>query len=164
MPTKQAKADLASIIATLKAERQEHLDAIAEIDETFGQVGISAEETPRRGRPPKSKNGRRKKVGRPKMAKKVAKNGRRKKGSKKAAAKKPTKKKASRRKFSKTANDFVLDLLKGGKTMTTAQINSKWKQAKRSGAADNTLSAMAKDGKVKRENIEGKRGSTFSAA
>ena len=163
-PTKQAAADLASIIATLKAERQEHLDAVAEIDETFGQFGISAEGTPRRGRPPKSKNGRRKKVGRPKMAKKkVAKNGRRKKG-KKAAAKKTTTKKAGRRKFTKTANDFILDLLTGGKTMTTGEINGKWKQGRRSGTADNTLSLLAKDGKVKREAIEGKRGSRYSEA
>ncbi len=162
MATRQATADLAQIIGTLKAVRQEHLDAIAEIDETFGQFGISAEGTRRRGRPPKSKNGRRKKAA--KVAKKkVAKNGRRKKKGKKAAAKKAAKKKAGRRKFAKTAEQFVRDLLAGGKTMTTAQINSKWKQTQRSGNADNTLSLLAKDGKVKREKIEGAQGSQYSA-
>ncbi len=95
--------------------------------------------------------------------KKVAKNGRRKKG-KKAAAKKAAKKKAGRRKFAKTAEQFVLDLLTGGKTMTTAQINAKWKQAKRSGSADNTLSLLAKNGKLKREKIEDGQGSRYSAA
>ena len=159
MPTRQATADLARIIATLKAVRQEHIDAITEIDDQFNEFGIAAEGTRRRGRPPKAKNGRRKKAAK----RKVAKNGRRKKG-KKAAARKAAKKKAGRRKFTKTANDFILDLLKGGKTLTTAQINGKWRQAQRSGAANNTLSTLAKAGKVKREKIEDGQGSRYSAA
>ena len=160
MPTRQATADLASIIATLKAVRQEHLDAIAEIDETFDQFGISAEGTRRRGRPPKSKNGRRKKAAARKVAKrKVAKNGRRKK-SKKAVAKK----KAGRRKFSKTAEQFILGLLAVGKTLTTGEINGKWRQGTRTGTADNTLSLLTKDGKLKREKIEGGQGSRYAAA
>ena len=163
MATRQATTDLAQIIGHLKSVRQEHLDAIAEIDVTFSQVGISAEGTPRRGRPPKSKNGRRKKAAKQKVAKKIAKNGRRQKKGKKAATKKTTKK-AGRRKYKKTATDFILDLLAGGKTMTTAQINSKWKQAQRAGAADNTLSLLAKAGKVKREKVQGGRGSAYSAA
>ena len=158
-PSKQATADLASIIADLKSVRQEHLDAIAEIDETFGQYGIAAEGTPRRGRPPKAKNGRRKKAAERKVAKKVAKNGRRKKGKKVAAEKK-----AGRPKYKKTATDFILDLLASGRTMTTAQINAKWKQTQRAGAADNTLSLLAKAGKVKREKVQGGRGSAYSAA
>ena len=155
MPTRQATADLASIIATLKAVRQEHLDAIAEIDETFDQFGISAEGTRRRRRPPKSKNGRRKKAATPK----VAKNGRRKKGKKAAEQKK-----AGRRKYSKTSEQFVVDLLSGGKTLTTGEINGKWRQGKRTGTADNTLSLLTKDGKLKREKVEGGQGSRYAAA
>ena len=78
--------------------------------------------------------------------------------------KKTTKKKAGRKKFTKTANDFILDLLKSGKTMTTAQINAKWRQVQRPGNADNPLSLLAKDGKVKREKVEGGQGSQYSAA
>lgn len=135
--TPSRAADLEKMIRQLRADRQAHVDAIAQIDATFARFGITADDRAgsRRGRKP----------GRPKAAKAVKK--RRKRGS-----------------FSKTADQFLLDLLKGGKKLTTKEINQRWKQAKRGGTADTPLGRLVKSKKVKRENIEGKRGSSYSAA
>jgi hypothetical protein len=158
-------AALASIIRQLQAERQQHADAIAAIDEQFEQHGIAAE--------PRRKKRRSRGPGRPKgSGKKKAKNGRRKKKGrkvtkKKAGRKKTAKKRAAKKKhrsFSKTADQFILDLVKGSKGMTTAQINAKWRQARGGGTADNTLSKLTGEKKLKRENLKGARGSSYRAA
>ena len=109
--------ELARIIRQLQAERQQHADAIAAIDEQFEQHGIAAE-------PRKKRRGRRRGPGRPKgsMIRKVG--------------------KKKRRTFSKTADEFILDLLKG-RSMTTGEINAKWRQTKRGGNADTTLSRLS---------------------
>ncbi len=137
---------LADLIARLRGQRQKHLNSIAAIDKTFEQHGIASE--PRRRR----RRGRSKAATGKKKGKKVGK-------------RKTTKKKAiKRRSFSKTADEFILGLLKGGKTLTTAAINGRWKQARRGGTADNTLSKLTKDGMLKKEQIEGARGSRYSLA
>ena len=130
-------AELETMIRQLRAERQQHIDAIAKIEATFERFGITPEggTGKRRGRKP----------GRPKAAKTV-------------------KKRGTRGSFSKTADQFVLDLFKGGKKLTTSEINSRWKQAKRGSTADTTLSKLTKNKKLKRENIKGKHGSNYSAA
>ena len=147
---------LARVIDQLQSDRQRHLDAIAEIDELFGQHGIKTGTRKRRRGPGRPKGSKKK------AKKKVAKKRGRKKGGKKKA-RKATKKKG-RRSFSKTAEQLILDLLKGGKVMTTAEINSRWKQAKRGKTADNTLSKLVSDKKLKRENIKGERGSKYTLA
>ena len=135
----QTAKQLTQLVAQLRAERQEHVDAIAEIDGTFQQLGITATPRKRRGRPPG-----RSKAGATKKLKTVVKRGKR--GS-----------------YKQTAGQFILGLFAGGKTLTTAQIVGKWRQAKRGGKADNTLTTLVKAGKLKRENIEGARGSRYSA-
>ena len=165
---KSTTSELSAIVKQLRSERQAHADAIAAIDEQFEQHGITAE--PRR----KKRRGRRG-PGRPKgSGKKKAKNGRRKKkgrkvtnkkaGRKKTAKKQATKKKRTRRSFSKTADQFILDLVKGRKGMTTGEINAKWRQARRGGTADNTLGKLVGDKKLKRVNIKGERGSVYTLA
>lgn len=157
------ESDLSRMIAELRDRRQEHLDAIADIDGQFEHFGITAAPRKRRGRGAASPVAS--------ASKKKAKNGRRKKAKKagtktvgKKAAKKKVTKKKTRRTFSQTADEFVVGLLKGGNGMTTAQVNAKWRQAKRGGSADNTLGKMAKDGKLKKAKVEVGRGSSYSVA
>ena len=140
--TSIAPSDLVKTIKALQAERQRHVDAIAQIDATFKQYGISAQPRRRRGRP-KGSGG-----------KKTAK-----KGRKKKVAKKKT-----RGSYKQTADQLILSMLKGSKTLTTADINTRWKQARRGGKPDNTLTKLVKDKKLKREKIEGAKGSKYSLA
>jgi len=60
-----------------------------------------------------------------------------------------------------TAVEFVLSLLKGRKSLSSAEINAAWKKAGRAGNADNTLSIMTKGKMVKRTKIKGARGSEY---
>lgn len=151
------ESDLPRIIAELREQRQKLVDSIAEIDGQFEQFGITAAPRKRRGRRPGGK--------------KKAKNGRRKKGKKagkKAVAKKAGKKKGAKKKtrrtFSQTADEFVVGLLKGSNSLTTAQVNAKWRQAKRGGTADTTLGKLTKNGKLKKAKVEGGRGSSYRSA
>jgi hypothetical protein len=123
----------------LNAERQGHLDAIAEIDAAFESLGL----TPAK---PKKRKGRR---GRPK-----------------GSGKKKTAKKTKRRKFKTTANELVLATVKkaGKKGATGAEITKAWKAAKRPGDAYNTLGELTKSKKIKRQKVKGERGSRYFAA
>ena len=139
MAKSPTRSDLAKLMGELLAERKEHVDAVASIDRTLGQLGIS----PRA----KVRGAGRRKAGAPK--KKAAKKGR-------ARGKRGT--------YKKTAEEFVLSLLGGGKKLTTAQIGAKWRQAKRGGKPDNALTKLVKEKKVKRQNIKGARGSDYRRA
>ena len=136
---KIAIVELKAAVKKLRAERQEHAEEIARIDAMFKELGIS---------PPAAR--RRRGPGRPK-------------GATKKAAKKATKR-GKRGTYKKTADEFVLGLFAGGKKLTTAQIGAKWRQAKRGGKPDNALTKLVKDKKVKRDKIEGGRGSTYQKA
>ncbi len=140
MPSPPTPTSLGHLIKQLLDEKQKHLDAIAVIDAAFEESGIAP--TSRR------KGKRRKKAARKKAVKKRAHN----------------KAKKTRRSFRKTGEQFVVDLLKGGKTLTTALINSRWKQARRGHTADNTLSKLTKERKIRRQGIKGERGSTYKLA
>jgi hypothetical protein len=61
MAKQSTAAQIATLIRELHSERQNHLDAIAEIDATFGQLGISrgAGSTGKRGRGRPPGSGRR---------------------------------------------------------------------------------------------------------
>ena len=133
---------LAGLIADLQTERQQHADAIAEIDATLDQFGIDLEKTPVRRKP-----------GRPAGRKKVSK----KKVSKKKG------RRDGRKNYGRTADEFVLGLV-GNKPMTTKEINDAWTAAGRPGAANNTLTKLTKEKKLKRKNLKGARGSQYTAA
>jgi transcriptional regulator with XRE-family HTH domain len=60
-----------------------------------------------------------------------------------------------------TAAEFILSLLKGRKSLTSAEINAVWKKAGRGHNADNTLSLMVKAKKLKRTKVRGQRGSEY---
>jgi hypothetical protein len=65
--------------------------------------------------------------------------------------------------FKQNASQFVLGLVKG-KGATTAEIGKKWKAAGRGGKADNALTKLVKEGKVKRTKLVEGMGSTYSLA
>ena len=69
-----------------------------------------------------------------------------------------------RGRFAKTAEQFVLDLIKKNKQLTTREINVRWNRTGRGGAADNTLYKLTKDKQIKREPIKGALGSHYSVA
>jgi septal ring factor EnvC (AmiA/AmiB activator) len=91
-------------------------------------------------------------------APKAARRGRRPKAAKAA---KPLVRK--RKSYPLTADQFVGKLV-AGKGATTAEINKAWKQAGRTGRADNTLNKMFKAGKLKREKLKGQKGSKYTVA
>ena len=149
MAKSSTAAALAKLVRQLQEQRQEHLDAVAEIEASFKELGISIAPAKRRRKKKSSKRGR------PKAS--------RKKVSKKRVTKKRvTKKRASKKRFKVTAGEFITVLLKKNKKMTTKQINGKWKQAGRGGRnADNTLSKMTEEKKILRKKIKGGKGSEY---
>jgi len=138
MPRKTATTkELAALISQLREERQQHLDAIAEIDATFKRFGIVTAPAKRRGRPRQGV----KRLGRPR-------------------------KKAARRRFAVSGPASILALVKGkgAKGATSAEINRKWKKDGRSGSVYVTLSHLVKAKKLKKQKVKGGRGSRYTAA
>lgn len=82
-----------------------------------------------------------------------------------AAPAKPGRKpaKGKRGSYGQTAEQLILSLLKG-KGATSKQINASWKDAGRKGRADNTLNRLFKAGEVKREKLQGQKGSRYTLA
>tara|TARA_Y100000589_G_scaffold320768_1_gene351055 strand:+ start:479 stop:1060 length:582 start_codon:yes stop_codon:yes gene_type:complete len=154
-----AANELLKLVKKLQDERASHVKAIEAIDLTFQQLGIGAAapavpvapaKKSRRGRPKGSVN--------KKTAAKAA--------AKKAPAKKtPAKKsgKRTRKTFEVSGDESVLAFVKANAGCSTAQVNEHWTTEGRSGKADNALGKLVKEGKIKRKNIKGQRGSTYSA-
>lgn len=138
MAKSPTRSDLAKLMGELLAERKEHVDAIASIDGTLGQLGVS-----------------------PRAAARGA--GRREAAAPKKATKRG-RKRGKRGSYKKTADEFILSLLTRGRKLTTAQIGAKWRQAKRGGKPDNALTKLVKEKKVNRQNIKGSRGSVHRQA
>ncbi len=70
----------------------------------------------------------------------------------------------TRRKFKVTANELILAFVKERGSATTAEINEHWRRNGRAGKADNTISSLVKEGKLKRKKLPGERGSSYSVA
>lgn len=136
--TADTAQQLEKLVQQMQEERRHHVEAIEEIDGALSRLGIE----------PKAR------VGRPRKKTKGANAG-------KVGAKKTGR---GRRRYSKTAEQFILDQLKDGKELTTADINAAWKRAGRPGDAATTLTKLAKQGKIHRENIPGARGSKYKLA
>ncbi len=144
MPRSQPTiSEVEKMINELRRQRQEHTDALAEIDETFARLGISPE--PAAGAEPASRPAKKKTAKKKKAAK--------------AAAKKAAGKKKSGR---VTAKQFILRQLRSPKT--TAQIKQAWERAGRNGRPDTPLMELVQAGEVKREKLEGTRGSRYRLA
>ena len=139
--------DLAHHIQQLLGERQQHADAVARIDAALEPIrsalqslgGINGKRGP--GRPPKSEA----------MAAGVAApaGGRRRRG------------RGRRGSYATTADQMILALVGQRGGATTQEIKEQWKAEGRGGTADNALSKMVKDRKLRRAALEGQRGSRF---
>jgi DNA-binding transcriptional regulator YiaG len=60
-----------------------------------------------------------------------------------------------------TAKEFIVSLVKGKKPASTAEINAAWTKAGRAGRANNTLGLLVREGKLKRVQVKGQRGSRY---
>ena len=150
MATAATPTQLAREIKRLCTERQEHVDAIAELDAIFEEQGMPIEPARRR----------RRQAGRPRGT--VTKNGAKK--DKKTRSRKSAKKQTGRSsKFTVSGETDVVNFVKRRNKPTTAQINAYWKKQGRGGTADNTLTRLVKRGELKRERIDGERGSRYVA-
>ena len=141
MPTSVA-TELTRVIQTLQQERQDHVAAISEIDAVFAYLGITPTPAKKRGRKPSA--------------------------APVSAAPAAVKSKGNRRRRSNaedgmTGEQFLLALLAKAK-LSTAEVNAKWKESGRKGAANNLLGLLVKDGELKRAEAKGTRGSVYSAA
>ncbi|MDX1681746.1 MAG: hypothetical protein R3336_01375 [Phycisphaeraceae bacterium] len=127
--------ELEEAVKALQSRREELLNELNEIDETFKQFGIEPDSVKKSTRGGKSKRGRKKK-----------------------------KKRRGRGSYDKTAVETVLEFVKKEGSPTTAEINEYWKKQGRKGKADNTITKLVKEGKIDRKNRKGKRGSFYSIA
>lgn len=69
-----------------------------------------------------------------------------------------------RRRFAVPGDEAILNFIRERKNPTTAEINAQWKKDGRGGSADNVLTKLYQDKKVKRQKIVGGRGSRYTLA
>lgn len=140
---KELASQLAGLISDLQSQRQDHVNAVAEIDAVFEKYGIHPPKQQRRGRKP----GPRATTAQPKRA--GRREGRRKRGT-----------------FEKTGVETVLEFIKtkGTKGATSTEINQQWKSEGRGATADTTLSQLTKQKKLKRVKLKGMKGSRYTLA
>ena len=156
-PTKgSTAAQLSGLIDRLRIEHQDHLDAIAEIDQTFKDFGITFG-----GAAAKGGRGRKAAAAVKAAPAKPAKKGRKAKSATKKTAAKAS---SGRNKFPITGAQLVLDFVKETGGATTEEIRTKWESAGRGGKADNHLTELVKSGQLKRVKVEGKQGSRYELA
>jgi hypothetical protein len=139
--------DLPTRIQNLLEERQTHMAAIAHIDEVLASVGsaLGAPVAPPKrgpGRPP----------GPSAMAAPPA----------PIAAKKARRGRRSRGSYSTTGDDSVLAFIKEHRSPTTKEIKAHWASEGRGGTADNVLSKLYREKKIKRLPLPGERGSRYT--
>jgi hypothetical protein len=151
---------LGSLITQLQTQRQEHVQALAEIDAAFAGLGIQAQTAKRRGRPPKAQPAAAT-IDAPAAPKAQAAD--RMIGAP-AAAK--TRGRRKRRKFATSGTEAILAFVKdgGAKGRTSSEINKQWKQEGRSGNAYVQIGQLTKAKKLKKEDLKGQRGSRYTAA
>src|SRR5580658_4382129 len=122
-------------------QRQEHANAISRIDKTLDHVSAAlGNGAIRHGRAKKSTSLR-------------------------VAAEAPPVKRSKRRrrKFATSAETSILLFVKEHKNPTTQEIKKHWAGEGRGGTADNTLSKLVKERKLKRTPLHGQRGSTYGS-
>ena len=153
MAANHISTDLPALIQKLLEERQTHADAIAQIDEVLASVGSALGATaapPKRG------------PGRPRGSSVNA------APSAAMAAPMPAKRgrrgRRSRGSYATTGDDSVLAFIKENKSPTTKDIKEHWASEGRGGTADNVLSKLFREKKIKRLPLPGERGSRYAVA
>lgn len=135
--------DLTQRVQDLLSQRQRHADELVRIDQTLAQIGTALQGLV---------NGARRGPGRPRAA------------AKQWLPAEPTQRRRRGRRgsYKTTADELILSVV-GQRGATTQQIKEAWKREGRGGTADNALSIMVRNGKLKRMKLKGQRGSTFTA-
>lgn len=146
--------ELARLIKSLQNERATLIAKIEEIDATFASFGIEADATltvPAKGKKKAKKKAGSRGPGRPP----------------KTGKKKTSKKKGKRRgrgSFAKTGEQAVLDFVKSAGQPNSKEVNAAWTKEGRAGRADNMLTKLVKEGKLKRVTVKDERGSRYKSA
>jgi hypothetical protein len=141
-------ADLSSRVDQLVQQRQQHLDAAERISATIAQIESllgGAGGPRRRGRPP----------GRPRMTDLG--------GAPVGAPNGPRRgRRRKRQRFEISGEESIINYIRGHKDATTQDIKKHWATEGRGGTADNALSKLVREKKIKRFPLEGQRGSRFA--
>jgi hypothetical protein len=137
--------DISAHIQKLIAEKQHHTEALARINETLDQIAGLVGGT----------NGHRRGPGRPPKAVSEA--------SDVATAPKRGRRRR-RRSFAVSGEQSLLNFIKQHRNPTTQELKQHWASENRGGTADNTLSKLFRERKVKRTPLEEGRGSRFTLA
>lgn len=146
--------ELASMVESLREERQALAGRLEEIDETFQQLGIAidADTTATQATPTRKKKvSKKKRPGRP--SKSAA-----------SATRKKSKGKRTRGTFPRTGEESVLAFVKELGSATAGEVNKLWRGEGRGGSADNTLGRLVKRGDLIREDVPGQRGGVYKIA
>lgn len=135
MPRLKTADELGVLINKLQQQRRQHEEAIAVIDRTFSRFGIQVASRRGPGRPAG--------MGTPAVG-----HGRRRK----------------RGTFKITGEQSIIEFIKRKGKPSTKEINDHWKGEGRGGKADNTLTRLVKEGRLKRIKSKDVRGSRYSVA
>jgi hypothetical protein len=71
------------------------------------------------------------------------------------------KRRRKRARFSMSGEESILAFIKANKKPTTQDLKKHWSSEGRGGTADNALSKLVKERKLKREPLDGQRGSRY---
>jgi len=155
MAKETTATELSKVISDLLAQREDYVSKVEEIDKIFSQFGIN---TTAKAAPVKRKVSTRGAAAA--SAEPVVRKGKpgRKPGSK--VASKPGRR--TRGKFKTSGEQDVIDFIASSNEPTTKDVNAFWSGQGRGGKADNTLSKLCKEGKIKRIEIPGQRGSRYT--
>lgn len=167
--------ELTDLIHKLRTIRRQHEAALAEIESTFRQVGLShlfesgggrkrgpaasssaaATASGKRGRGKAKTRAAGKTRGKAKAAPKSG------RGAKGKAA---SGKRGKRARYDQTAEEFILSFLAKNRSATTSEIRQHWQKQGRGGKAENSLTGLVKNGKLVRTPRPGQAGSSYSLA
>jgi len=154
MPTTDPDIEISKRIQILFDQRQRHAEALAGINQTLSAVAAAlgrvssngrTQVEPAAGAPPKKRRGR------PPGVRNAT------------PAPAPSKGRRGRGSYATTGDESVLAFIKSNKKPTTREIKAHWASEGRLGTADNVLSKLFRENRVKRTPLgKGIRGSRYS--
>jgi hypothetical protein len=71
--------------------------------------------------------------------------------------------KRTRQRFETSGEDSIINFIRSNRNPTTQDVKKHWASEGRGGTADNALSKLVKERKIKRIPLVGERGSRYSA-
>lgn len=137
MPTTIPATQLGERIQKLVEQREQHTEAIGHIDAMLAGVGAALTGKPApasKGKPPIPASSAKASTGR---------------------------KRRKTHKYATSAEESLLDFVKLHKDPTTKELKAHYFSEGRGGTVDNVLSKLVRDKKLKREPLEGQRGSRY---